>query len=414
MAKKAAGMSVPDVGLFGNYRNYQSTNGAGFSDSKVAKELGGWLTGKNFYNDMNEMFTPVQNDFQATTYNPNQSSYGIQNQFGGALGQALAGSYGRSTPTVGAASAAGPNLGAANATGAQQSALGGLLWQRASGQGGPSVAELQMRRGLDSQIASQRAQAASARGMSPGMAQRLASQGIANAQQATNADAAMLRSNEQMQAQGALGGLLAQQRGQDLGAAQMGMQASQFNAGLQQQSNLANQSAELQNRAQMDAAFSQYLGMGMSREEAQQRALADYERIMAEQQMSANQLAQATAEGNAEREQKSKGGLISGIGSLISMISDRNAKTNIADADKDTEELLDGVKSFAYDYRDKNHGEGRRLGVMAQDIAKSKAGKDIVRRREDGLLELDGEKTLGALLAAAANLNKRLRAVEGT
>jgi hypothetical protein len=373
----------------------------------------GWVTGKVAENDLKDMFSPVENGFQANQYNPNAGAYQIGNQYGGALGSALASANGRATPMAGAASAAGPALGAANNTAANQSALGQALMARVNGTGGPSLAEMQMNRGLDSQIAAQRAQAASARGVSPGMAQRLMANNIAGAQQATNADAAMLRASEQQQAESALGNLLAGQRGQDLGTAQMGMQAGQFNAGMQQQSNLANQNAELQNRAQMDAATQNYIAMGMSREEAQQRALAEQEALKAGQQTSANALNQATAEGNAERTQKAKGGIMSGIGSALgSILSDRTAKTEIRSADKDTEELLDGVTSYIYKYRDQKHGKGDHLGVMAQDMTKSRAGREIVSKREDGLLELDGKKTLGALLAASANLNKRMRKIE--
>ncbi len=375
-----------------------------------------WLSGKAAMDDINRAYQPVQNQFQANQYDPNASAYQIQNQYGGNLASAIAGAQGRNTPMATAAQAAGPDLVAANAAAAQQSALGNLLMQRASGTGGPSVAELQMRRGLDASIAAQRAQAASARGLSPGMAQRLAAQGIAQAQQQTNADAAMLRASEQLGAQNALGGVLSQQRGQDLGAAQMGLQAGQFNAGLQQQTNLANQSAEFQNRGQMDQALQNYLAMGMSREEAQQKAFADMEALKAQQQISANQLNQATAEANAEREQKAKGGFIQGVGGAIGSIgklfSDERLKANIAPADKDVRGFLNALKAYSFDYKDEKHGGKENLGVMAQDLEKSRLGKKIVMELPEGKA-LDVKRFVSALGAAAAHLNQRVATLEG-
>lgn len=366
--------------------------GAAFGDN--ARKI---LTGQTATGMLDDMGRPVANNFQAGVYDPNAAAYQIGNQYGGALGSALAGASNRGTPIT-----AGPDLGAANATAGNQTALGQLLTARANGTGGPSAAELQMRQGLGAAINAQRAQAASARGLSPGMAQRMAAQGIAGAQMQTNQQTGVLRAQEQLGAQNALGGLLAQQRGQDLNSAQMAQQGAQFNT-----------QTEMQNRQQMDQATQAYIGMGMSREQAQQQALADQEKLKADQQASANTLNAATAEGNADRAQKAKGGLIGAAGAALgSIFSDRNAKTEIREADADTEELLDGMGSYLYKYRDQRHGKGERLGVMAQDVAKSRAGREIVSRHESGLLQLDGKKTLGALLAAAANLNKRVRRME--
>jgi hypothetical protein len=252
------------------------------------------------------------------------------------------------------------------------------------------------------------------------MAQRLAAQGIANAQQQTNADAAMLRASEQQQAEGALANLASNARGQDLGVAgqQAGMQQQsiQQNAQFQQQASLANQQAEFQNRQQMDQATQAYIAMGMSREEAQQKALADMEALKAQQQISANQLNQATAEANAQREQTAAGGMIGAVGNLIGGLtkSDERAKKNIdrKNVGRDMAEFFEKLDAASYDYKKpEKDGHGRHYSVMAQSARKSKVGRQFVVETPDGLA-LDAGKGFGAVLAAQKVLHDRVKALE--
>jgi hypothetical protein len=140
--------------------------------------------------------------------------------------------------------------------------LANQLAQQAVGQG-PSLAGQQLQQGLQQQLLQQRAQAASMGGdVNPFLAQRqLADQG-AQAQQATNAQMAMARTQEQMNAQGALGGLTGQLRGQDLGNIGQQQQYGIQNAQLQQQANLANQGANLQQQ-NINNQASQYAMSGL-------------------------------------------------------------------------------------------------------------------------------------------------------
>jgi hypothetical protein len=388
---------------FGNQR------AAGFSTpwgkGGIGDDPGGWFTGKTAFNDLTGVMAPVQNQFQAQTYQADPNAFKIGNestqQFD-AMGQAA---QGRDAASMQAAQI---NMGPQNQVRGQQSQLGSMLMQQAQGQG-PSVAQLQLQRGLGQAIASQRAQAASARGISPGLAQRLASQGIAQAQSQTNADAAQLRAGEMMQARGALGSMLAGQRGQDQGIA-----AQQ--AGLQQGANQANLGASMQQQGMNDQMTQYYTSQGFSRDQAAQMAAAQLQQLNADQQTSANSLNQATAEENAKRQQTAQGGMISAIGTGLGGIlkSDRTAKTDIKGADEETEEMLDGLGSYLYRYKKESDGHGKHLGIMAQDMAKSRMGREIVGRLPDGDLGLDGKKTLGALLAASANLNKRVRQMEAS
>lgn len=109
--------------------------------------------------------------------------------------------------------------GAAFAPSAAEQQYIASLQQAASGQGGPSVAEQQMRAGLDQANQQAQSMAASQRGISPALAARLAAQQQAAMGQSTNANAAMLRSQEQMDARNSLGQGL-----QSIRAGQMGLE----------------------------------------------------------------------------------------------------------------------------------------------------------------------------------------------
>ena len=79
--------------------------------------------------------------------------------------------------------------------------------------------------------------------------------------------------------------------------------------------------------------------------------------------------------------------------------------------------FLDALKPNSYEYKDefkKNPmgGEGRFLGIMAQDLEKAgPVGKSMVEDTPMGKLVNYG-KGFGAVLAAQAHLNQRLKALE--
>lgn len=70
------------------------------------------------------------------------------------------------------------------------------------------------------------------------------------------------------------------------------------------------------------------------------------------------------------------------------LFSDLRLKTNVKPVSKDLlDELRKELKAFYYDYKDKLHGAGRYIGIMAQDLEKTKLGKEIV-------VEIDGKKVI--------------------
>lgn len=135
---------------------------------------------------------------------------------------------------------------------AAQLAFISSLQDQAAGRG-PSLATLQMRQGMD-RAQAQAMGAAQAMGGSSALAQRNLAANQAQAARQAGLDAAALRTQEQLNAQGQLGNAVAALRGQDA-------QLATSQAGFDQQANLAT--ADAQNRrtlqqGQMDLANTQF------------------------------------------------------------------------------------------------------------------------------------------------------------
>ncbi len=75
-------------------------------------------------------------------------------------------------------------------------------------------------------------------------------------------------------------------------------------------------------------------------------------------------------------------------------------------------EMMAKLNPVNFKYKDPSrHGEGKRVGVNAQDLEKSKLGKRMVYASGDGMkgVQMDA----GAVMAALANLDDRQRKLEG-
>jgi hypothetical protein len=213
--------------------------------------------------------------------------------------------------------------------------------ERATGRGGPSPAELQMKQGQDRAVAQQAALAASGGQMDAAMARRQAMLGAAQIGQRTASDTALLRANEQIAAQNTFGGLASSQQSSDLSArgqsfgqaqtraqdafnqnlsvgqfnqardlqaaqfgrqqsfenAQLGMQQAQFNASQANQYNLARNQM-LAQQGQFGAQF------GLSQEQAIAQNLAQQRQFNAQ---FANQQNQFGAQFGAQQEMNQAG-----------------------------------------------------------------------------------------------------------
>jgi hypothetical protein len=92
--------------------------------------------------------------------------------------------------------------------------------------------------------------------------------------------------------------------------------------------------------------------------------------------------------------------------------SDRRLKTEVKDGDATANKMLDALRAFSYRYKDEDaHGEGKQLGVMAQDL-KSAGLKQAVIDTPGGMY-VHGAKLAGANTAMIAALHRRLSKVEG-
>jgi hypothetical protein len=159
------------------------------------------------------------------------------------------------------------------------------------------------------------------------------------------------------------------------------------NANLAQGTNLANQSADVNTRSQ-DINREQNLisGANASQNTAEAAAKAALDAKVQEQ---ANANALKGAEIGA-------GGAV--LGNLFK--SDARAKTDIRRAD--LVQLADDSPGYTFDYRDPADGPGRRVGVMAQDVARARLGKRLVQLGPSNELELDIPNSVGAALAMSA------------
>ena len=188
-----------------------------------------------------------------------------------------------------------------------------------------------------------------------------------------------------------------EQLGQDntflrgLASGQNSISAEQLRQGLQQ--NLASQQsmaagAAPQNQAMAARNAAMNMGQAAYGMSGQQALAGLQERQNAMQQLGANlnnqaQMGVAAANGglgnanNAyapqiQNPQKSVGQAVfnaaQSAGGAAAMFSDKRLKHDIADGDADARKLREGLKAYTYKYNDPGHGEGKRIGILAQDL----------------------------------------------
>lgn len=238
----------------------------------------------------------------------------------------------------------------------------------------PSAAEAQMRQAMGRATNQQFALARSTPGLAPGAALRQASIGAAAASQDIAGQAAALRAQEQAQARGQLANY-------SLGQQQQQLQRDQYDR--------QGWGAVLGGLSSMGAQYATSKGGGG---------------------------------GSALNVQGGYGTVPSASGGVRQQIdpedprpmSDERAKTGIGDGDDEAEALLEALRAATYRYRDPGApgaAPGPQLGVMAQDVERAAPG--MVGRDDAGMRRLDGDRSLGPILAALANLHGRVRAQEG-
>lgn len=248
-------------------------------------------------------------------------------------------------------------------------------------------------------------------------------QGSATRQSQRDLDVAALAEQQALEAILNQGDLSSQIRGQEFDEQARIAEAkdaiAQFNAQNRQNVELAN--TDSRNRAQeINLAEKQRIA---DQNVAQKNAQQQYNKEL-NQQYFDNEMSRASGEANAytnqanvyqkqsDANQAFVGGLIETGGKVAAAgagASDKNLKEDIRDVD--ASKLLDELTGYKYKYKNpEEHGKGDQVGVMAQDV--EKVAPQAVEEHSDGKY-IDYNKLGGPILAALADMNERVKKIEG-
>lgn len=402
------------------------------------------------------------------------SSYGAPQIGNTDLGSAPTATAAQGTAAVGNAALVGPAAQAQGAqvsqSGAQsQQALLAQLGQQAQGQG-PSTANLQLQTALSQAANQQQGQAALFGGRNSSASQRAAMVNTAALAQNAANQSVQNRVNDQLSAQSQLANVAGTVQGQNLSAAQLAQANSQYNATNTNAFTLANQGATnaqtLANETALNtqgaqnvaaaqqtalanaAAAGQYgLQQGTMDQAAattnatntlqnevnntQRQVSFDTLAGQTSQQAAANLQGQQTLDAsdynatmganagiyqNAVNANAGTVNAVIGAGSTVGAAaakSDERAKDDIEDAGDEIDALLSQLKASSYRYKDgQGEAPGRHVGVMAQDLLKTDAGRGMVKQDSTGTLQVDYGQGLGTMMAALADIHGRLKKLE--
>ncbi len=319
---------------------------------------------------------------------------------------------------------------------AYQNQLMQQLSAQAQGQG-PSLAQMQMQRGQEANIAAQRANLNSTRGAPSPLAARAAAQNIAQTNLQTTQDAAMARLAEQQAAQQGLAGVASQARSQDQAQAQA-------QATLDANRNLAMYQGQLQTamaQGQIDQNTADQL-LAKATQEAQMRYNAQVFNSQAATGENAANIArvgqQNTNSIGEKARQSAMFGQVLGAGAQVGAAaatgggskattitptptttpstgdtgSDEKLKKDIKPGNEKLGQFLDAINAHAYKYKDKKFGKGEYVSPMAQELEKTDLGKGLVKNTSEGKM-VDYGHGFGTMMAAMAEMHKRLKKLEG-
>jgi hypothetical protein len=171
--------------------------------------------------------------------------------------------------------------------------------------------------------------------------------------------------------------------------------ANQFNVGGAQ--SVANTGAQYQNQA------AQY-NVGREQQQFQNKMAKAGGNAQAQQALAAQHNANAAAT-DAEFGQD-----VATVATIAAMASDKRAKKGVKKAaDVDLDHFLATLNAKqSWEYKDPKHGDGKRVGPMAQDLLKSKLGAETVVQMEGGMLGYDKDKMQGVILAALKHLSDKI------
>lgn len=287
------------------------------------------------------------------------------------------------------------------------------LRAQASGRA-PSLAEAQMKAAQDRSLAQQVASARSGRGGSAAATQRNLARSQAQAGTQLAQQAAMAKLQEQQAAQGALRDELSRQRQQNLALEQARSSAllGQGSAitGVQQ----SNRAAQMQQQGRLTQLLGGAAGAFLASDKDNKKKVKDEGPTKKEK---GAKFAKSLMQSGSEDQEKSKAAeqravntAQAGVERARAALSDKDKKKKVS-KEKD---FLNKLNAYSFEYKDPEAPgaqPGRQVGIMAQDAEKSEMGKSFVMDTPSGKM-LDMQKGFGAILAAQANLNKRLDQIE--
>ena len=260
-------------------------------------------------------------------------------------------------------------------------------------------------------------------------------QGLSQAAGMTGQQAALAGQQAALGMQGgAMQGQLAQQaagmagQAQNLGLQKTQAQAGMYGQGLGAQQNLMATGAGLvgQRQGMLQGEIAQQAGLtgqmaGMTGAQLQdvvaQQNMAQ-EKDLAERGLTAQQQAAAANRPKDPSQMDQMMSMAQTVAPIAMMaMSDKKVKKNIKSAkDKDLmgakqiDGFLNDLYAYEYNYKDSNHGAGKQVGVMAQDLEKTQLGKQMVENTPQGK-QINAAKGLGLAMASQARLNQRLNSI---
>jgi len=288
----------------------------------------------------------------------------------------------------------------------QQGQALGLLQNAAMGNA-PSQAQIVGQQQTQQALASQRAMAASARGpQALAMAQQNAAMGTAAAQSAIGGQTMANSAAEAQANRGAYFAGAAGMRAGDLSA--QGQLANEYTTQAQM-----NDAQRARNDAYSQGMYGNEIGVNTQQQNAHNAG------VQAEQQYAVAKQNADTAS-SAQDVDTFKAVASAGGGFMSAMMSDERTKEAVEDAKPgEVEALLGSFKGAKYKYKDEfadkpGAARGEQFGPgSAQAIAKTKLGKSMVKPGEDGILRIDSNGALKALMGAVAHVNAKVEARRG-
>ena len=285
--------------------------------------------------------------------------------------------------------------------GNQQQSFAQSLAAQAAGTGGPTMADTELTTATNQNNANAAAAAASAKGLNPAMAARLALNTQAGNNQTAANQAAQTKVQEQLNAQGQLGGALSGASSTAANVAGAGNTAA--NSG----TSMLGTAAGAQN-SQNANTISNVLGAQGQQEQA---TLANQQADLGVQAANYDE-----SEQNTKAQNSMLGSVIGAVGGAASMFSDVRLKdikkgSSLA---RDLDDLLAHAHPSEYEYKDDAKdmaGDGTYATPMAQDLEHSKLGADLVHEGPGGAKVVDYGKGLGTLLGATAHVNDKVDAL---